>query len=134
MSVFTDAEIAYLRSQRLGRMATTGADGQPHVMPVAFRLNPETDTIDIGGHGGFATRKKWRDVQHSHRAAIVIDDLLPPWQPRGIEIRGDADTLPEGGTSLVPNFDPELIRITPRRIYTWGIEGNEARSGGRTAG
>ncbi len=31
MSVFSDAEIEYLRSQRLGRIATVGRDGQPHV-------------------------------------------------------------------------------------------------------
>ena len=49
MSVFTPAEIAYLQSQRLARIATA-ADGQPHVVPVAFRYNPETDTIDVGGH------------------------------------------------------------------------------------
>ncbi|HXZ99010.1 MAG TPA: PPOX class F420-dependent oxidoreductase [Candidatus Binatia bacterium] len=133
MSVFTEPEIAYLRGQRLGRLATAGADHQPHVMPVAFRYNPDTDTIDIGGHGGFASRKKWRDVESSHRAAIVIDDVLPPWKPRGVEIRGTAETLTEGGQSVQASFDPELIRIHPRRIYSWGIEGNPV-SGGRSAG
>jgi hypothetical protein len=29
MSVFTDAEIEYLRSQTLGRVATLGRDGHP---------------------------------------------------------------------------------------------------------
>ena len=61
MSVFRDAEIEYLGSQRLGRLATVGRDGMPHVVPVAFRYNSETDTIDIGGHD-FAKRKKFRDV------------------------------------------------------------------------
>jgi hypothetical protein len=50
----------------LGRLATTGRDGQPHVVPVAFRYNPDEDTIDIGGHG-FAQRKKFRDVQQNPR-------------------------------------------------------------------
>src|SRR5437764_1293427 len=48
MSVFSAAEISYLQSQRLARLATAGRDGQPHVVPLAFRYNPETDTIDIG--------------------------------------------------------------------------------------
>jgi pyridoxamine 5'-phosphate oxidase family protein len=61
-SAFTPAEIAYLQSQRLGRLATVGPDGQPHVVPVGFHYNPELDTIDIGGHD-FAKRKKFRDVQ-----------------------------------------------------------------------
>ena len=34
MSAFTDAEIEYLNSQELGRIATAGADGMPHVIPV----------------------------------------------------------------------------------------------------
>ena len=100
MSVFNDAELEYLASQRLGRLGTVGKDGQPHVVPVAFRYNPEADTIDIGGQGGFATRKKWRDVQQTGRASIVIDDVLPPWQPRFIEIRGTAERP--------RNADPEL--------------------------
>ena len=31
MSVFTPAEITYLQSQRLARVATSGPGGQPHV-------------------------------------------------------------------------------------------------------
>ena len=51
MSVFTANELEYLRQQRLGRLATVEASGAPHVVPVGFRYNAETDTIDIGGHG-----------------------------------------------------------------------------------
>ncbi|HEV3309947.1 MAG TPA: pyridoxamine 5'-phosphate oxidase family protein, partial [Chloroflexota bacterium] len=46
MSAFTSEEIQYLNSQRLGRLATAGPDCQPHVVPLAFRYNPEQDTID----------------------------------------------------------------------------------------
>jgi len=31
---FTEEEIAYLRTQRLARIATVSADGQPDAMPV----------------------------------------------------------------------------------------------------
>jgi pyridoxamine 5'-phosphate oxidase family protein len=88
MKAFTNEEIAYLNSQRVGRLATSGADGQPHVVPVVFRYNPKEDAIEIGGHGGFAKRKKYRDVLHNPRVAFVIDDLasVNPWMPRGIEI------------------------------------------------
>ncbi len=74
MSVFTSEEIDYMQSQRLARIATVGTNGQPHVVPVGFRYNPDTDTIDIGGHN-FAQRKKWRDVQQNPRVAVVIDDV-----------------------------------------------------------
>ncbi|HEY7779784.1 MAG TPA: PPOX class F420-dependent oxidoreductase [Ktedonobacterales bacterium] len=123
MSHFTDAEIAYLQSQRLGRLATAGPDGQPHVVPLAFRYNPETDTIDVGGHD-FAQRKKWRDVQANPRVAIVVDDLAStsPWRPRGIEVRGEAAVLTTGGEAIGPGFDPDMFRIHPRRIVSWGLE------------
>jgi pyridoxamine 5'-phosphate oxidase family protein len=44
VSVFTEAGIAYLQSQRLGRLATVGPDGRPHVGPgfdpQMFRIRP----------------------------------------------------------------------------------------------
>jgi pyridoxamine 5'-phosphate oxidase family protein len=124
MSVFSPAEIEYLESQRLARIATAGRDCQPHVVPVAFRYNPETDTIDVGGHD-FAQRKKYRDVRRNPRVAIVIDDLasINPWRPRMIEIRGEAEVLPTGGETIGRGFDPPMFRIRPKRIISLGIEG-----------
>jgi pyridoxamine 5'-phosphate oxidase family protein len=130
MSAFSDAEIAYLGSQRLGRLATVGTDGMPHVVPVAFRYNPDADAIDIGGHD-FAKRKKFRDVQRTGVAALVVDDVLPPWEPRAVEVRGEAITLETGGKAIMERFDDPIIRITPRRIVSWGLEdGFHARSVG----
>ena len=122
MSVFKPAEIAYLQSQRLGRIATVGADGQPHVVPVAFRYNPTQDTIDIGGHD-FAKRKKYRDVLKNPKVAFVVDDIVSvqPWTVRGIEVRGEADVLATGGSDIIPGFDPELFRIRPKRVSSWGM-------------
>ncbi len=122
MSAFTDAEVAYLQGQRLGRLATVSPAGQPHVVPVAFRYNADQDTIDIGGHG-FARRKKYRNVQANPRVAFVVDDLasVDPWRPRMIEIRGEAEILSEGGQTIQPFFDPEMFRIRPRRIASAGI-------------
>ena len=124
MSVFTPAEIAYLRSQRLGRIATVGASGQPHVVPVGFRYNADLDTIDIGGHG-FAKSKKFRDVQASPRVAFVIDDLasVSPWRPRGVEVRGVAELLASGGEAFGRGYDQQIFRVRPRRIVSWGLEG-----------
>jgi pyridoxamine 5'-phosphate oxidase family protein len=130
MSAFSHAEIDYLGSQRLGRLATVGKDGVPHVVPVAFRYNPDADTIDIGGHD-FAKRKKFRDVKWTGVAALVVDDVLPPWQPRAVEVRGEASTLETGGKAIMEGFDDPIIRITPRRIVSWGLEnGFQARSVG----
>lgn len=134
MSVFTPTEIAYLKGQRLGRLATVGPDGQPHVVPVSFRYNAAEDAIEIGGHSGFAKRKKYRDVQSNPRAAFVVDDIasVNPWKVRGIEIRGRAETIPTGGIGIGPGFDQEMIRITPRRIIGWGLDGSALQANART--
>jgi pyridoxamine 5'-phosphate oxidase family protein len=102
--MFTDAEIAYITSQPLGRLATVGPDGRPHVMPVGVFYDPE--------------------------AEAVVDNLaaVDPWTPRGIEIRGDAETHTTGGeeagrrVSASFPFSPAWIRIRPRRILAWGID------------
>ncbi len=133
-SAFTPDEIAYLQSQRLGRLATVGPDGQPHVVPVGFRYNPATGTIDIGGHNGFTKRKKFRDVQRNPRVAFVIDDIrsVNPWRVRGIEIRGEAEVLETGGQDIGPGFDPEMFRIRPKRVISWGLEEERAPANARS--
>jgi pyridoxamine 5'-phosphate oxidase family protein len=119
MSPFTEVELTYLTGEpHLGRLATVGPDGMPHVAPLGWSLNRELGTIDIGGHD-FAHTKKFRDVARTGRAAIVIDDVLPLWRPRGIEVRGEAEAI--------PGANP-LIRIHPRRIVSWGLENAEMGS------
>jgi pyridoxamine 5'-phosphate oxidase family protein len=127
MSVFIPNEIKYLQGQRLGRIATVGPDGQPHVVPVSFRYNPELDTVDIGGHG-FAKRKRFRDVRRNPRVAIVVDDIasLDPWRVRGVEIRGEVEILETGGQSVQLFFDAEMFRIRPAKVISWGLESEVA--------
>lgn len=119
MSSFTDAELAFLQSgeRRLARIATIGSDGTPHVTPVGFTYHPGIDGIEVGGIDLTAT-KKYRDVKRNPRVAIVIDEVLPPWRPRGIEVRGHADVAAEPGP---------VIRIHPERIISWGLESDELR-------
>jgi pyridoxamine 5'-phosphate oxidase family protein len=122
MSVFTDAELEYLTGgRRLGRLATVGADGTPHVVPVGWIYNAARDTIDIGG-AELDKTKKFHDVSRTGRAAIVIDDVksTDPWHPRAIEVRGRAEAI------ALPT---PLIRIHPERIVSWGLEqGRRART------
>ena len=80
-------ELDYLASQRLGRIATVGPDGQPHVVPASFRCNTGHDAIDVGGLRVNQTTKL-RDAQRTARVSIVIDDVLPRWQPRMIKCAG----------------------------------------------
>jgi len=127
MSVFTDKEIGYLRSQRLGRLATIDAAGELHVTPVGFHHDEADDTIVIGGPNLRQTRK-YRDAIERGVVAIVVDDVPPPWQPRGIEIRGTAHASDEGGRMIHPDFPPDCLRITVRKILSWGVNGPRDRT------
>ena len=121
MSRFTRQEKEYLQSQRLGRMATIDPTGDLHVVPVGFRYNPEEDTIDIGGHD-IAKTKKYRDALSHGRIAFVVDDVLPPWKPRFVEIRGTVAAFSEGGRAINQGFRPELLRLRPTYIVSMGID------------
>jgi pyridoxamine 5'-phosphate oxidase family protein len=122
MAELTASHIEYLASQRLGRLATAGADHKPHVVPTSFRYNAELGTVDVGGLRVAAT-KKYRDVQANGWAAIVIDDLasIDPWTPRMLEIRGRAEAIPTGGEHLGPRFGGAFIRIYPGKVNSFGI-------------
>ncbi len=133
MSVFTDAEIEYLNDQRLGRLATVGADGMPHVIPVAVFHDPQTQTLVIGSNAqlaDMAATKKFRDAQRRPKVAVVVDDRGPHF----IEVRGDAETYTEGGEEVGERlgapfrFSSSWIRVRPRRVVTMGIDGPFERS------
>jgi pyridoxamine 5'-phosphate oxidase family protein len=119
---FTDAELAYLGSQRLGRLATVDAHGAPQNNPVGFRYNPELGTIDIGGRAMGASRK-FRNLAANPSVAFVVDDIVSvqPWRVRCVEIRGHAEALTQQAP-LMPGMSGEIIRIHPDRVISFGIE------------
>ena len=125
MSVFSSQERAYLEQDgHLGRLATIAPDGSPHVVPVGWRYNPELDTVDIGGRDAdeFVRTQKFRNVKANPKVGFVVDDVLPPWRPRCVTIRGRAEaidhTAPDGRRI-------SLIRITPEKVTSWGVpDGN----------
>ena len=130
MNRFTAKEIEYLQSQRLGRMATVNEKGDLHVVPVVFRYNPEHDTIDIGGLNIVASRK-YREALRHGRIAFVVDDVLPPWKPRFVEVRGTVQAFSEGGKAIVENFAPDILRLTPTAIVSLGINDDAVRPNSR---
>ena len=128
MGRFTPEEIAYMQSQRLGRLATVNEKGDLHVVPVGFRYNADHDTIDIGGHNIVAT-KKYRDAMRHGRVAFVIDDVLPPWKPRMVEVRGTVQAESSGGKEINPNFGPDILRLTPTYIVSMGVNDDVVQPG-----
>jgi len=112
VSVFTEHEDAYLRSQKMARLATASVTGAPDVAAVTFGV--DGDTIVSGGYDITKT-VRYGNLTANPRAVIVIDDLasIDPWTPRGVKVRGRA-ALEEHSGRL-------QIRITPEVIWSWGL-------------
>lgn len=98
---FTEPELEFLRSQRIGRLATVGPFGWPHVVPVMFALT-ESGAFEFDADG-----VKLRNLQFEPRVAIVVDSMGPK---RGIAVQGRAEVI-----------GPERARLNGVRKFSWGL-------------
>ena len=122
---FKPHEIQFLRQSDLGRLATIQRDGTPQNSPVGFTYNGELDTIDIAGYQ-MSKSQKFRNIAHNDKVAFVVDDIASrdPWRVRCLEIRGtteQAETADSGGAGD-DHLDSAIIRVTPHRIISFGID------------
>ena len=98
------AELAFVRSERIGRLATVSPSGWPQVVPVMY---------SVGDGGGIwlefdVDGAKLRNLTADPRAAIVIDAMGPK---RGISIQGRCVLV-----------DPLRARLMPVHSFSWGLE------------
>ena len=99
--MFTAAELEFLRSQRIGRLATAGPSGWPHVVPVMYTMNDD-GSLDFDVDG-----VKLRNLSHESRAAMVVDAMGPR---RGVAMQGRVELIA-----------PERARMNPVRKFAWGL-------------
>lgn len=112
--MFTEKEIAYIRSQPLGRIATVDGDGQPDNVAIGFQFDGKI--FHIGGLDNPSTRK-YKNVANGYtKVALLIDDLqsVNPWRPRGIRIYGTAEIIDQSGRPV--------LKITPVTSWSWDVE------------
>jgi pyridoxamine 5'-phosphate oxidase family protein len=99
--VFSPAELEFLRSQRIGRFATVGPSGWPHVAPVMYTVDDEGALeFDVDG-------VKLRNLTADPRAAMAVDAMGPK---RGVSIQGHARLIA-----------PDRARLEPVRKFSWGL-------------
>jgi pyridoxamine 5'-phosphate oxidase family protein len=124
MNGFTEAELAYLRTHDLARLATATAAGAPHVVPVRFKLDPERNLLAIGSHllpDGVRPRRYRHNVRHNEQVALVVDDFTDDG-PRGVAVHGVGRVHLQGGEGLNPRFEPIWLAIMPTWISSWGVD------------
>jgi pyridoxamine 5'-phosphate oxidase family protein len=128
--VFTQAELEYLHSQRLGRLATLAPDGTLQNSPVGFAVDDEAGVINIYGRD-LANTRKFHNVAANGKVAFVVDDIVSfdPWNVRCLEIRGVGEAL-TGQAPPSPYMSSEVIRVYPRRIISWGM-GTDGQQGSK---
>jgi nitroimidazol reductase NimA-like FMN-containing flavoprotein (pyridoxamine 5'-phosphate oxidase superfamily) len=90
-SDLTEAEVSFVRWERVARFASVDAEGQPHVVPICPVLD--------GDHVVFASEPtaKLRFLRDNPRCAIVWDDYVEDWNlNRQVQVRGRAAIVADG--------------------------------------
>ena len=119
--MFSERELAYLKTQRLARVATASDKGTPEVSPVGFEFDGAHFWIGSHSQEIFLTTRRYKNItQGNNHVALVVDDLasVDPWRPRGIKVSGRAEVMDHDGIFGKGKY----IRITPRTTRSWGIE------------
>ncbi len=120
--MFSEDEIAYLRSQMLARLATLGRDEQPDVVPLGFEFDGRYFWVGGSGPSVLLTRK-FRNVEAGRRkVALVVDDMVSfdPFITRCIRVYGHAEAPFERTGMSGPG---SYMRITPRISWSWNMAG-----------
>src|ERR1043165_6843259 len=126
-TLFTAAAPPYLAEHRLGRLATVGKGGTPHVVPTLYAFDAETGAFRIGQgplEGRGQRRLYVRHAEANPRAAFVVDDVVTDngYAPRGISVKGAAVVHAHGGESFGPGFGPQWVEVVPDWVASWGID------------
>jgi hypothetical protein len=126
----------FLTVQRTARVATTNGDG-PHVTPLWF-------IWDGGALWLYSITKsrRWADLRHDPRVAVLVDDGTEFLQLHGVEITGEVTIVgevPRVGEDCPRLFAPERsmarkyfgidqmpyderhawLKVTPQKITSW---------------
>jgi pyridoxamine 5'-phosphate oxidase family protein len=120
--VFTEKEIAYLKSQPLARIATVSTSGQPDNSATTFEFDGEV--FYLGSLGDLRQSRRGKSVLAGNtKVALVVDDLetMDPWKPRSIRIYGTAEFVERDGRFGHKHY----MRITPTISWSTNIEPTE---------
>jgi PPOX class probable F420-dependent enzyme len=131
----------FLEAHRVGHLATAGADGAPHVIPVCYAL--DDDALYFVADEKPKRRparalKRLENLRANPRAALVVDDYDEDWTRlawvlvRGpATIVGDATAHSDALARLRARYpqyrgmaldDPEahpIVRIVPLQVVSW---------------
>ena len=141
-STLSNSEIAFIQSQRVARLATSDADGHPHVVPVCFAFDGSRFYIALDEKPKRVEQRhlrRVRNIEARHEAMLLFDRYEEDWSRLAyVQVYGHADLLlPDapGHADALPLLRERyvqyrsmkleaypLIVITPERVVGWGLE------------
>src|SRR5690348_1036130 len=96
-TTLTEAEIAFVRSQRVARLATSDADGHPYLIPICYAFNGVcfyTPLDEKPKRAQASMLRRVRNIEARHEAALLFDQYDDDWSRLGhVLVRGQADLL-----------------------------------------
>jgi pyridoxamine 5'-phosphate oxidase family protein len=119
--MFSEAEVGYLKTQRLARLATVSSKGQPDVVPVGFEYDGKSFWFGSITQDILLKTIRYRNVRDGNKmAALVIDDLesVEPWRPRSIKVYGTLEVADHHGR-MGPG---KYLRLIPKVSWSAGIK------------
>ncbi|HEX9370070.1 MAG TPA: TIGR03668 family PPOX class F420-dependent oxidoreductase [Roseiflexaceae bacterium] len=140
MARFTDQQIAFLQSQRVGRLATADLAGRPHVVPVCYACDGASLYIALDAKPKRVAPERLRRVRNlleNPRVALVVDRYSDDWGELAyLLIQGSAELLPPGAVEhrravellrqrypqyrAMPIEGQPAIAIRPESVVGWG--------------
>jgi PPOX class probable F420-dependent enzyme len=141
MASWTAEARQYLEAHRVGHLATAGADGAPHVIPVCYALDDEGIYFVADEKPKRRPARellRLRNLRENPRAALVVDDWDEDWRRLAwVLVRGPANVVENGAAhasavarlrARYPQYvamaldDPArnpVVRIEPRNVLMW---------------
>ena len=99
---------AFLSAERTCRVATVGADGTPHVVPLWFVWHEGALWLN-----SIVSSQRWADIQRRPTLGAVIDAGTEYFELRGVELTGRAEIVGEVPRTATPD-----ARLTePERLF-----------------
>ena len=125
-----------IAQERVCRVATAGADGQTHLVPVVHVLAGDKIYFGSGDDG-----RKVKNLRENPRIAVTIDLYSDDWaQIRGVMVQGTAKLIERGprfkqardrlyqkypqyrNEAAIAPSDSVIVEVTPTHVFTWGLD------------
>ena len=139
-TTLSEAEITFVQRQRVARLATADADGNPHVIPVCYAFDGMrfyTPLDEKPKNVAVSKLRRVRNITVRPQVALVIDQYDDDWSRLGyVLVHGQANLLPPEDElhahalvllrerymqyRLMALQEYPVITITPARIISWG--------------